>query len=73
MAQWLLILGAAAIGGMLVLNAFGKTKSGNDCMLKIYVDLLDNVRPPAAEEESTPEVAGPQSASDADETAPPPE
>ena len=72
MAQWLLILGAALIGGTLVLHSFGKAKSANERVLTIYRDLLDETPRPTSDDDGGHDVAGKQPAPDADETASPP-
>lgn len=40
MLQWLIILGSALAGGLLILHAFGRTKEASERMLSTYQELL---------------------------------
>ena len=46
MEHWLIILGGALMGGLLVLHGFSKTKETNDCVLDAYDKLLRDRQPP---------------------------
>jgi len=46
MGYWLIVLGGALAGGLLVLHGFSKTKQVNDCTLDAYDNLLNNRQQP---------------------------
>jgi hypothetical protein len=45
MVLWLIILGSALAGGLLVLHAFGKAKEVRERILDVYEDLLNESHP----------------------------
>lgn len=44
MPLWLIILGTALVGGLLILNGFGQAKEVRERMLDCYAEMLDQAR-----------------------------